>query len=166
MKRLLLLVLIFSSVGLSADTSKTKIIKNLTVTVHGGDALAHGRDFVEVHKGNKHIFSFDCNEMYLCNIYTSTKENPVYRIFDGMIYEPESEDMLQLTVDNVQEIVGDNPNFYDGTISFFVSHAGATGAYGNNTMYRINTELGSVSMFRQENYHYLYGMAKPAHDYD
>ena len=146
MKRFALLSLIFISFGLSADTSKSKTINNLTVTVHG-------RDFVEVYKGNKHIFSFDCNEMYLCNIYTTTKNDPVYRIMDGMVYEQESEDLLQLTLDNVQEVVGTNTNFYDGTISFFVSYAGATGAYGNNTMYTINTERGSVSMSRREYYH-------------
>ena len=157
MKRFALLSLIFISFGLSADTSKSKTINNLTVTVHG-------RDFVEIYKGDKHIFSFDCNEMYLCNIYTTTKDDPVYRIMDGMVYEQESEDLLQLTLDNVQEVVGTNTNFYDGTISFFVSYAGATGAYGNNTMYTINTERGSVSMLRKEYYHYLYGMAKPAHD--
>ena len=132
MKRFALLSLIFISFGLSADTSKSKTINNLTVTVHG-------RDFVEVYKGDKHIFSFDCNEMYLCNIYTTTKDDPVYRIMDGMGYEQESEDLLQLTLDNVQEVVGTNTNFYDGTISFFVSYAGATGDYGNNTMYTINT---------------------------
>ena len=147
----------FLSFGLSADTSKSKTINNLTVTVHS-------RDFVEVYKGDKHIFSFDCNEMYLCNIYTTTKDDPVYRIMDGMVYEQESEDLLQLTLDNIQEVVGTNTNFYDGTISFFVSYAGATGAYGNNTMYTINTERGSVSMLRKEYYHYIYGMAKPAHD--
>jgi hypothetical protein len=157
MKRFALLSLIFLSFGLSADTSKSKTINNLTVTVHG-------TDFVEVYKDDKHIFSFDCNEMYLCNIYTTTKDDPVYRIMDGMVYEQESEDLLQLTLDNVQEVVGTNTNFYDGTISFFVSYAGATGAYGNNTMYTINTERGSVSMLRKEYYHYLYGMAKPAHD--
>jgi hypothetical protein len=163
MKRFALLILIFLSFGLSADTIKSKMINNLTVTVHGGEALTQGSDFVEVYKGDKHIFSFDCNEMYLCNIYTTTKDDPVYRIMDGMIYEPESEDLLQLTLDNVQEVVGDNRNFYDGTISFFVSYAGATGAYGNNTMFTINTERGSVSMSRKEYYHYIYGMAKPAH---
>ena len=157
MKRFALLSLIFISFGLSADTSKSKTINNLTVTVHG-------RDFVEIYKGDKHIFSFDCNEMYLCNIYTTTKDDPVYRIMDGMVYEQESEDLLQLTLDNIQEVVGTNTNFYDGTISFFVSYAGATGAYGNNTMYTINTERGSVSMLRKEYYHYIYGMAKPAHD--
>ena len=157
MKRFALLSLIFLSFGLSADTSKSKTINNLTVSVHG-------TDFVEVYKGDKHIFSFDCNEMYLCNIYTTTKDDPVYRIMDGMVYEQESEDLLQLTLDNVQEVVGTNTNFYDGTISFFVSYAGATGAYGNNTMYTINTERGSVSMLRKEYYHYIYGMAKPAHD--
>ena len=157
MKRFVLLSLIFLSFGLSADTSKSKTINNLTVSVHG-------TDFVEVYKGDKHIFSFDCNEMYLCNIYTTTKDNPVYRIMDGMVYEQESEDLLQLTLDNVQEVEGTNTNFYDGTISFFVSYAGATGAYGNNTMYTINTERGSVSMSRREYYYYLYGMAKPAHD--
>ena len=157
MKRFALLSLIFLSFGLSADTSKSKTINNLTVTVHS-------RDFVEVYKGDKHIFSFDCNEMYLCNFYTTTKDDPVYRIMDGMVYEQESEDLLQLTLDNIQEVVGTNTNFYDGTISFFVSYAGATGAYGNNTMYTINTERGSVSMSRREYYHYIYGMAKPAHD--
>ena len=122
MKRFVLLSLIFLSFGLSADTSKSKTINNLTVTVHGGDVLAHGKDFVEVYKGDKHIFSFDCNEMFLCNIYTTTKNDPVYRIMDGMVYEQESEDLLQLTLDNVQEVVGTNTNFYEGTIKIGRAH--------------------------------------------
>tara|TARA_B110000967_G_C18835565_1_gene536506 strand:- start:815 stop:1294 length:480 start_codon:yes stop_codon:yes gene_type:complete len=159
MKRLLLLILIFSSFGLSADTSKSKSINNLTVTVHN-------KKFIEVYKGLKHVFSYDCGPSFMCNIYTTMKDDPVYRIFDGVVYRPESEDLMPLKLENIEEIKGSNPNFYDGSISIFVSRGAASGAYGNNTMYRINTEHGSVSMSKDEYYHYLYGMASPAHEFD
>tara|TARA_B100000795_G_C22720448_1_gene407202 strand:+ start:633 stop:1112 length:480 start_codon:yes stop_codon:yes gene_type:complete len=159
MQRLLILILLLSSFGLSADTSKSKIINNLTVTVHN-------KKFIEVYKGLKHMFSYDCGPNVMCNIYTTTKDDPVYRIFDGVVYTPESEDLMPLKLENIREIKGSNPNFYDGSISIFVSRGAASGAYGNNTMYRINTESGSVSMSREEYYHYLYGMAKPGQLYD
>ena len=87
MKRILILILILSSFGLSADTSKSKIINNLTVTVHN-------KNFIEVYKGSKHMFSYDCGRNVMCNIYTTTKNDPVYRIFDGVVYTPESEASL------------------------------------------------------------------------
>ena len=154
MKRFALLFIIFLSFGLSADTVKSKTINNLTVTVHN-------RSFVEVYKGSKHIFSYDCGQNVMCNIYTTLKEEPVYQIRDGVINNEESIDLLPLSLEGVKELMGTNPNFYDGTISFFVSRGAASGAYGNNTMYRINTESGGVSMSREEHYYWIYGMAKP-----
>ena len=159
MKRLLLLAFIFASFGLSADTNNSLTVNNLSVTVHN-------KNFVEVYKGSKHIFSYDCERNVMCNIYTTTKDDPQYRIFDGVIYEPESQDLIPLALENIEEVMGGNSNFYDGTISFFVSRGGATGAYGNNTLYSINTESGGVSMSREEHYHWIYGMAKPGQFYD
>ena len=156
MKRFILLVLVFISFGLTADTVKSKTINKLTVTVHN-------KKFVEVYKGSKHIFSYDCGPSVMCDIYTTLKKDPEYQIMDGVIYREESKDLLPLALDNIEELMGTNPNFYDGTISFFVSRGAATGAYGNNTMYRINTESGGVSMSREEYYYWIYGMAKPGH---
>ena len=156
MKRLLLLTLTLLSFGLTADSVKSKKINNLTVTVHN-------RNFVEVYKGSKHVFSYDCGPSVMCNIYTTTMEDPVYQIRDGVINNEESKDLLPLSLEGVEEIMGTNPNFYDGTISFFVSRGAASGAYGNNTIYRINTESGGVSMSREEYYYWIYGMAKPGH---
>ena len=48
MKRLLLLVLLFSSIGISADSKKSLTIKNLEVTVTGEYK-------VEIYKDMKHI---------------------------------------------------------------------------------------------------------------
>ena len=89
MKRFALLSLIFLSFGLSADTIKSKTINNLTITVHN-------RNFVEVYKGPKHIFSYDCDQNVMCNIYTTLKEEPVYQIRDGVINNEESIDLLPL----------------------------------------------------------------------
>ena len=52
MKRILLLVLLFSSFGLSADSSKSLTINNLEVSVTGEYK-------VEIYKDMKHMFSFD-----------------------------------------------------------------------------------------------------------
>ena len=151
MKRLLLLVLLFSSIGISADSKKSLTIKNLEVTVTGEYK-------VEIYKDMKHMFSFDCRPYMMCEIFTTTKEDPKYKMMDGMVYE--SDDLKPLAIDNIKEIVGYNTNFYDGNIRFFVTITTPTAATGSRTMYTINTETGGVALNREEWDWYRYGMPK------
>ena len=72
MKRLLLLVLLFTSLGISADSKKSVTINNLEVTVTGEYK-------VETYKGAKHMFSFDCRPYISCEIFTTTKQDPSYK---------------------------------------------------------------------------------------
>jgi len=152
MKRLLLLVLLFSSIGISADSKKSLTIQNLEVTVTGEYK-------VEIYKDMKHMFSFDCRPYMMCEIFTTTKEDPKYKMMDGMVYE--SDDLKPLAIENIEEVVGYNTNFYDGNISFFVTITTPTATTGSRTMYTINTEKGGVMVNREEWDWFRYGMTKP-----
>ena len=152
MKRLLLLILLISSFGLSADANKSTIINNLEVTVTGEYQ-------VEVYKGMKHMFSFDCRPYISCEIFTTTKDDPSYKLFDGRVYA--SDDLKPLALDNIEEVVGYNTNFYDGTISFFVTITTPSAMTGSATMYIINTETGAVAVNATEWDWFRYGMTKP-----
>ena len=152
MKRLLLLVLLFSSIGISADSKKSLTIKNLEVTVTGEYK-------VEIYKDMKHMFSFDCRPYMMCEIFTTTKEDPKYKMMDGMVYE--SDDLKPLAIENIEEVVGYNTNFYDGNIRFFVTITTPTATTGSRTMYTINTEKGGVMVNREEWDWFRYGMTKP-----
>jgi hypothetical protein len=62
-----------------------------------------------------------------------------------------------LAIENIEEVVGYNTNFYDGNIRFFVSITTANlpdiSYYrkpGSRTMYTINTETGGVAEYREE----------------
>ena len=112
MKRLLLLVLLFTSLGISADSKKSVTINNLEVTVTGEYK-------VEAYKGAKHMFSFDCRPYISCEIFTTTKQDPSYKLFDGRVHA--SDDLKSLAINNIEEVIGSNTNFYDGTIRFFVT---------------------------------------------
>ena len=96
MKRILLLVLFFSSFGLSADSSKTLTINNLDISVTGEYK-------VEVYKGAKHMFSFDCRPYILCEIFTTTKQDPSYKLSDGRVYA--SDDLKSLAISNTSTTV-------------------------------------------------------------
>ena len=152
MKRFVFLIVLLSSFGLSADSNKSLTINNLNITVTGEYK-------VEVYKGVKHMFSFDCRPYIMCRIYTTTKKDPEYKMMDGMVYE--SADLKPLTIENIEEVVGYNTNFYDGNIRFFVTITTPTAAYGHRTMYTINTETGGVALNREEWDWYRYGMPKP-----
>ena len=151
MKRVLLIFLILSS-NLFAGQGEAIQINNLKVTVTGEYK-------VEVYKGVKHMFSFDCRPYIMCRIYTTTKEDPEYKMMDGMVYE--SADLKPLAIENIEEVVGYNTNFYDGNIRFFVTITTPTAAYGHRTMYTVNTETGGVAVNRKEWDWYRYGMPKP-----
>ena len=152
MKRLFLLILLISSFGLSADANKSTTIKNLEVTVTGEYK-------VEVYKGVKHMFSFDCRPYILCEIFTTTKDDPSYKLSDGRVYA--SDDLKPLAINNIEEVVGYNTNFYDGTIHFFVVKTTPSATTGSATMYTINTETGTVAVNAKEWDWFRYGMTKP-----
>ena len=152
MKRILLLVLLFSSFGLSADSSKTLTINNLDISVTGEYK-------VEVYKGAKHMFSFDCRPYIMCEIFTTTKQDPSYKLSDGIVHA--SDDLKPLAINNIEEVVGYNTNFYDGTISFFITVTTPSATTGSTTMYIINTETGAVNVNAKDWDWFRYGMPKP-----
>ena len=152
MKRFVFLIVLLSTFGLSADSNKSLTINNLNVTVTGEYK-------VEVYKGVKHMFSFDCRPYVMCRIYTTTKEDPEYKMMDGMVYE--SDDLKPLTIENIKEVIEGNANYSHGALRFFVTITTPTAAYGHRTMYTINTETGGVALNREEWDWYRYGMPKP-----
>ncbi len=152
MKILLFLILLISSFGLSADANKSTTINNLEITVTGEYQ-------VEVYKGMKHMFSFDCRPYISCEIFTTTKDDPSYKLFDGRVYA--SDDLKPLAINNIEEVVGYNTNFYDGTIHFFVVKTTPSATTGSATMYTINTETGTVAVNATEWDWFRYGMTKP-----
>ena len=129
MKRLLLVFLILSS-NLFAEQGETIQINNLKVTVTGEYK-------VEVYKNHKHMFSFDCRPEMMCEIFTTTKKDPEYKMMDGMVYE--SADLKPLAIENIEEVIEGNANYSHDTIRFFVTITTPTAAYGHRTMYTINT---------------------------
>ena len=152
MKRFVFLVVLLSSFGLSADSNKSLTINNLDITVTGEYK-------VEVYKGVKHMFSFDCRPYIMCRIYTTTKKDPEYKMMDGMVYE--SADLKPLAIENIEEVVGYNTNFYDGNIRFFISLTTPSATTGSATMYTINTETGGVAVNATEWDWFRYGMPEP-----
>jgi len=152
MKRLLLLILLISSFGLSADANKSTTINNLEITVTGEYK-------VEVYKEMKHMFSFDCRPYILCEIFTTTKKDPIYKLSDGRVYA--SNDLKSLAINDIEEVVGYNTNFYDGTIRFFVVKTTPSATTGSAMMYTINTETGAVAVNAKEWDWFRYGMTKP-----
>ena len=152
MKRFVFLILLLSSFGLSADSNKSLTINNLDITVTGEYK-------VEVYKGVKHMFSFDCRPYIMCRIYTTTKKDPEYKMMDGMVYE--SADLKPLAIENIEEVVGYNTNFYDGNIRFFVTITTPSATTGSATMYTINTETGGVAVNATEWDWFRYGMPEP-----
>ncbi len=152
MKRFVFLIVLLSTFGLSADSNKSLTINNLNVTVTGEYK-------VEVYKGVKHMFSFDCRPYIMCRIYTTTKKDPEYKLMDGMVYE--SADLKPLAIENIEEVVGYNTNFYDGNIRFFITLTTPSATTGSATMYTINTETGGVALNATEWDWFRYGMPKP-----
>jgi len=151
LKKLLLVILLLTQ-PIYADSSKSVTINNLEVTVTGEYK-------VEVYKGAKHMFSFDCRPYISCEIFTTTKDDPSYKLSDGRVYA--SDDLKPLAINNIEEVVGYNTNFYDGTISFFVTTTTPSATTGSATMYTINTETGTVAVNAKEWDWFRYGMPKP-----
>ena len=108
MKRILFIFLLLSS-SIFAEQGKTTQINNLKVTVTGDNKI-------EVYKDHEHMFSFDCRPFVLCEIFTTTKKDPEYKMTDGIVYE--STDLKTLAIENIEEVVGHNTNFYDGKESY------------------------------------------------
>ena len=151
MKRLLLLLICTFSISSLADSPQSRTINNLEITVIGEYK-------VEVYKGMKHMFSFDCRPYIMCEIFTTTKKDPSYKLSDGRVYA--SDDLKSLALDNIEEIVGSNTNFYDGTIRFFITTTTPSATTGSATMYTINTETGSVAVNAKEWDWFRTGMPK------
>ena len=147
LKKLLLIVLLLAQ-PIYADSIKSLTINNLDITV-----TAEYK--VEVYKGMKHIFSFDCRSYTMCEIFTTTKQDLEYKMLDGMFYE--SVDLQHLAIENIEEVVGYNTNFYGGTIRFFITTTTPSAPIGSATMYTINTKTGSVAVNAKEWGWYRYG---------
>ena len=137
MKRLLLLLICTFSISSLADSPQSRAINNLEITVIGEYK-------VEVYKGMKHMFSFDCRPYIMCEIFTTTIQDPSYKLSDGRVYA--SDDLKSLALHNIEEVFGTNTNFYDGTIRFFITTTTPSATTGSATMYTINTETGSVAV--------------------
>ena len=152
MKRLLLILIWTISLSISADSVQSRTINNLKITVTGEYK-------VEVYKGMKHMFSFDCRPYIMCEIFTTTKQDPSYKLSDGRVYA--SDDLKSLVLNNIEEVVGTNTNFYDGTIRFFITTTTPSATTGSATMYTINTETGGVAVNATEWDWFRYGMPEP-----
>ena len=150
MKRVLLIFLILSS-NLFAGQGETIQINNLKVTVTGDNKI-------EVYKDREHMFSFDCRPYVLCEIFTTTKKDPEYKMMDGMVYE--SADLKPLAIENIEEVIEGNANYSHGNIRFFITLTTPTAASGSTTMYTINTETGGVALNATEWDWFRYGMWK------
>ena len=79
MKHLLILLICAFSLSSSADSLQSRTINNLKITVTGEYK-------VEVYKGAKHMFSFDCRPYIMCEIFTTTIQDPSYKLSDGIVY--------------------------------------------------------------------------------
>jgi len=152
MKRFLILLLLFSSFGLSADSNKALTINNLEITVTGEYK-------VEAYIGAKHMFSFDCRPYMMCEIWTTTKNDPEYKMMDGVVYE--SADLKPLAIENIVSVVEGNANYSNVNIKFFITITSPTAATGSITRYTINTETGGVAVNTEEWDWFRYGMTKP-----
>ena len=150
MKRILFIFLLLSS-SIFAEQGETTQINNLKVTVTGEKKI-------EVYKDHEHMFSFDCRPYVLCEIFTTTKKDPEYKMTDGVVYE--STDLKPLAIENIEEVVGYNTNFYDGTIRFFITITTPSATSGSTSMYTINTETGGVAVNSTEWDWFRYGMWK------
>ncbi len=152
MKRLLILLILFSSFGLSADSNKALTINNLEITVTGEYK-------VEAYIGAKHMFSFDCRPYMMCEIWTTTKNDPEYKMMDGVVYE--SADLKPLAIENIVAVEEGNANYSNVNIKFFITITSPTAATGSITRYTINTETGGVAVNTEEWDWFRYGMSKP-----
>ena len=140
MKKLLLIVLLLAQ-PIYADLIKSSTINNLDISVTGEYK-------VEVYKGMKHMFSFDCRLYTMCEIFTTTKKDPEYKMIDGMVYE--SDDLKPLAIENIKEVI--DIGFYGGNIIRFFVITSPTATTGSRTMYKINTETGGVTEYREEKF--------------
>ena len=152
MKRLLILLICVTSLSSSAHSVYYRTINNL-------DIILTDEYKVEAYKEGKHMFSFDCRPYIMCEIFTTTKQDPSYKLSDGRVYA--SDDLKSLVINNIEEVVGSNTNFYDGTIRFFITTTTPSATTGSATMYTINTETGSVAVNAKEWDWFRYGMPKP-----
>jgi len=111
---------------------------------------------VEVFKEEKHIFSYDCRHHIFCMIFSTSKENPAYKISDG--YIEESDDLVPLfSIDNLQKT-------YDGKLIFLVEKIHPRGTVGQIEQHAINIINGTVEERIYKWNRYLNGMPEPSDD--
>ena len=110
---------------------------------------------VEVFLKNKHVFSYNCQHHIFCNIYSTSKENPKYKIIDGGIEE--SDDLALLAIENILKT-------YDGNLRFFVEKIHPRGTSGQIEQYAIDIVTGSVEERVYKWNRYQNGMPKPSGD--
>jgi len=138
----------------SGPTTTTKI-DNLAIAITG--------DYkVEVYIDEEHMFSYDCSKNALCNIFTANKSEPEYSYSDGALKT--SNDVFDLSIENIKKFSEGNANFKNNYIAFIVSLTSPTSYYGHRTHYKINTDTGGVWLNKREWDWMRYGMPKPEGD--
>ena len=111
---------------------------------------------VEVFLKNKHVFSYNCRHHIFCMIFSTSKENPAYKISDGFIEE--SDDLVPLFS------IGDLQKTYDGKLRFLVEKIHPRGTVGQIEQYAINIITGTVEERIYKWNRYLNGMPESSAD--
>ena len=111
---------------------------------------------VEVFLKNKHVFSYNCRHHIFCMIFSTSKENPAYKISDGFIEE--SDDLVPLfSIRYLQKT-------YDGKLRFLVEKIHPRGTVGQIEQYAIDIVTGSVEERIYKWNRYQNGMPEPSGD--
>jgi len=145
----------FASLYDSSGGSQSVKFDELTVTVTGTYK-------VEVFKADKHVFSYDCSNSILCELFTTNESNPEYVYSDGLVQS--SETVLPISIENINRFTEGNANYTANFIAIIASRTSATGAWGERYYYKINTETGGVQINNIGWDWMRYGMSKPASD--
>lgn len=139
----------------SSGESHSVQIDQLTITVTGIYKI-------EVYKADKHVFSYDCSNSLMCELFTTSEGKPEYVYSDGMVQPSES--VLEISVGNIKRFTEGNVNYSANFIAIIVSRTSATGAWGERYYYKINTDTGGVQINNIGWDWMRYGMSKPASD--
>ena len=128
-------------------------IDELTVTIVGTYKI-------EIFKENKHVFSYDCSNSFLCEIFVTNKRDPEYVYSDGLVQPSVS--VFTISIDNINSFKESNANYTANYIAFVVSQTSATAAWGERTHYQIDTRTGGVQINKISWDWMRYGMPEPA----
>jgi len=146
---------VFASLHDSSGVSESTQINQLTVTVTGTFKI-------EVYRADKHVFSYDCSNSFICVLFTTSDSNPEYVYSDGLVQS--SETVLPISIENINRFTEGNANYTANFIAIIASRTSATGAWGERYYYKINTETGGVQINNIGWDWMRYGMSKPASD--